>query len=67
MGKCFVVLRHPSGDPVPICDFDADGEPDITAAVFESFAAAERAMDEHTFAKAWGYEIYPWPADRSRR
>jgi hypothetical protein len=64
MSQCFVVLNHPQGHPMPVVDTDEHGEDEVVH-LFASFAEAERAMDKHTFAQAWGYEIYPWPKENA--
>jgi hypothetical protein len=57
----FVMLNHPAGYPTPIINSE-DQVPgaDVRVYLYESEAAADKAMSNHAAAKAWGYETYEW-------
>ena len=57
--KFFIALAHPDGTPHLMVQDDSTG-PDV-AVLFDSEDQANAVAELHGAARAWGYEVYPWP------
>ena len=57
--KWFVMIHHPSCKrPVPLEDEDDNVD------LFDSEQEAYKRAEENSLANAYGYEVYPWPAEK---